>query len=207
MALCLLLPALGQAAAPKILVLGDSLSAGYGIAVQRGWVALLQQKLRQEGYPHEVVNASISGDTTQGGLARLPAALQRHQPQYVLIELGGNDGLRGLPLKALRENLTRLVTLSRAAGAEPLLFEMRIPSNYGAEYAQQFQETFSTVARTHKLALVPFFLSAFAADPAAFQDDGIHPSERQQPRMLETAWPALRRALGAPKASAAAPKP
>lgn len=203
----LLLPALGQANTPKILVLGDSLSAAYGIPVQQGWVALLQQRLRAQGYPHEVVNASISGDTTQGGLTRLPAALKLHQPKYVLIELGGNDGLRGLTLKKMRDNLTRIIELSRAAGAEPLLFEMRIPSNYGVEYTEQFVRSFSTVAKAQKVPLQPFFLMTFAEDPKAFQEDGIHPSVAQQPKMLDAAWPQIERLIGPSKASAKAKTP
>jgi acyl-CoA thioesterase I len=212
-----LLPAFGLSApakfapapdAPVVLVLGDSLSAAYGLPVQQGWVALLQQRLSAQGYPHRVVNASISGDTTQGGLSRLPAALKQHRPDYVLIELGGNDGLRGQPPKKMRENLARLIELSRAAGAQPLLFEMRIPSNYGADYAAQFQRSFEEVARAQGVPLVPFFLAEFAADPDAFQDDGIHPGVKAQPMMLDAAWPQIRRLLeGTRTASGAAAAP
>lgn len=194
-------PAQAETAAAKILVLGDSLSAAYGIPVQQGWVALLQQRLREQGYPQRVVNASISGETTSGGLQRLPAALKVHQPQIVLIELGANDGLRGQPLKQLRANLAEIIRLSRAAGAEPVLFEMRIPSNYGAEYAEQFFAGFSQLAREQKTALVPFFLLPFAQDPAAFQDDGIHPGVGVQPQMLDAVWPVLKPLLR-PKAAA-----
>jgi acyl-CoA thioesterase I len=183
------------ASVPTILVLGDSLSAAYGIPAERGWVALLQERLRARGYPHGVVNASISGETTAGGLTRLPALLDRHRPQMVLIELGGNDGLRGLPLARLGENLTRMATLSRDAGAVPVLFEMRIPSNYGPTYSEGFHATFARTAEALDVPLVPFFLSEIALDPDAFLDDGIHPSVDAQPRMLESAWPTLEAAL------------
>lgn len=218
MAAALLLPALGPAAEPQnspapkknsaadpvILVLGDSLSAAYGLPAAQGWTALLQQRLAAQGYPHRVVNASISGDTTQGGLARLPAALQQHRPHLVLIELGGNDGLRALPVKKLRDNLRQMVRLARAAGAVPVLFEMRIPANYGAEYTLQFERSFAEVARTEDVALAPFILGGFAQDPRAFQDDGIHPNAAQQPQMLDAVWPAIQRQL---KASIRAAKP
>jgi acyl-CoA thioesterase I len=181
--------------APTILVLGDSLSAAYGIPAERGWVALLQERLRNRGYPHAVVNASISGETTAGGLARLPALLDRHQPQMVLIELGGNDGLRGLPLERLAGNLMRMAALSREAGAVPVLFEMRIPSNYGPAYSTGFEAVFPQVAETLDAPLVPFFLAGIALDPDAFLDDGIHPNVDSQPKMLEAAWPTLEAAL------------
>ncbi|MES0873181.1 arylesterase [Sinimarinibacterium thermocellulolyticum] len=183
---------------PTILVLGDSLSAAYGIPAERGWVALLQERLRQRGYPHGVVNASVSGETTAGGLARLPALLDRHRPQMVLIELGGNDGLRGLPLTELEDNLRRAAVLCRDAGATPVLFEMRIPSNYGPTYTQGFQAAFTKVARALDVPLVPFFLADIALDPDAFLDDGIHPSADAQPRMLDAAWPTIEAALPAP---------
>lgn len=182
-------------AAPTILVLGDSLSAAYGIPAERGWVALLQERLRSRGYPHVVVNASISGETTAGGLMRLPALLDRHRPQMVLIELGGNDGLRGLPLDRLAGNLTRMATLSREAGAVPVLFEMRIPSNYGPTYSAGFEAVFRQVAKALDTPLVPFFLASIALDPDAFLDDGIHPNVDSQPKMLKAAWPILEAVL------------
>ncbi|MGB0220301.1 MAG: arylesterase [Sinimarinibacterium flocculans] len=184
--------------APTILVLGDSLSAAYGIPAERGWVALLQERLRDRGYPHGVVNASVSGETTAGGLARLPALLDRHQPQMVLIELGGNDGLRGLPLDKLEDNLRRAATLSRDAGATPVLFEMRIPSNYGPVYSHGFQQAFSSAAEALDAPLVPFFLAGIALDPDAFLDDGIHPNAGSQPKMLDAVWPTLEAALPPP---------
>lgn len=185
-----LLPA-RAAEPPVILVLGDSLSAGYGLPRNTGWVSLLEQRLKSQGLDHRVVNASISGETSAGGLARLPAALAQHRPRWVLIELGANDGLRALPLTALRRNLETMVQLSRAAGATPLLFEMRIPSNYGPAYTEGFTRSFGEVAEAQSVPLVPFFLAAFATDPAAFQADGIHPAASAQPAMLEAVWAVL----------------
>lgn len=176
---------------PVILVLGDSLSAGYGLPRDAGWVSLLERRLTTQGYPHRVVNASISGDTSAGGLSRLPAALDAHRPQIVLIELGGNDGLRAQPIKQLRSNLEQLAALTRAAGATPVLFEMQIPSNYGPAYTQSFAKVFGETAKALKAPLVPFFLAAIAADPAQFQDDGIHPGVAAQPKMLDAVWPTL----------------
>lgn len=176
---------------PVILVLGDSLSAGYGLDAGDGWVALLEQKLKSQALPHAVVNASVSGETTSGGLARLPALLQRHRPQMVLVELGGNDGLRALPIKAMRGNLERIVDTSAKAGATAVLFEMRIPANYGPAYSEQFTRTFTEVAQAKQVPLVPFLLGSFGADPRAFQDDGIHPSAAVQSRILDTIWPSL----------------
>lgn len=180
---------------PVILVLGDSLSAGYGLDAGDGWVALLEQKLKSQALSFDVVNASISGETTAGGLVRLPALLERHQPKWVLVELGGNDGLRALPVKQMRSNLERMVDLSAKAGATAVLFEMRIPANYGAAYTQQFTRTFTDVAQAKNVPLVPFLLAPIATDPRAFQDDGIHPSAAAQPRILETIWPALKSLL------------
>ena len=189
----MLLPAASAATAtPTILVLGDSLSAGYGLDANQGWVHLLKQKLRAEGFSHHVVNASVSGETTAGGLARLPILLDRHKPQMVLVELGGNDGLRALPVAALRKNLEQIVDLTRKSGAEPVLFEMRIPENYGATYTEAFTRAFTDIAKTKKAPLVPFLLSRFATDPAAFLDDGIHPSAKAQPVIVETVWPFLK---------------
>lgn len=179
-------------AKPVILVLGDSLSAGYGLDAQTGWVALLQRRLDRETLDYRVVNASVSGDTTSGGLARLPAALDRHKPAIVLIELGGNDGLRALPLKTMHDNLARLVDLSLAAKARVLLFEMRIPPNYGAVYTEGFTRTFGDVARERKVGLLPFFLMPLVGVADAFQDDRIHPSAASQPKMLDAVWPGLK---------------
>ncbi len=177
---------------PTILVLGDSLSAAYGISVDRGWVALLRERLAQAGYPHRVVNASISGETTSGGLQRLPAAMETHRPKIVLIELGGNDGLRAQPLKLMRANLEAMAKLSKAHQAQPVIFEMRIPANYGATYANGFHAVFGEVAKSTKLPMVPFWLNAIASDPKAFQDDGIHPNEAVQAKLLDAVWPTLK---------------
>lgn len=179
-----------EAAAPVILVMGDSLSAAFGIPQTQGWVALLQQRLKAQGYPHRVVNASISGETTVGGLGRLPALLERHRPQWVLLELGANDGLRALPLPQMQGNLERMIALSRQAGARPVLFEMRLPANYGP-YAERFRQVFQQVARQEKLPLVPFFLMPIALDPAQFLEDGLHPAASAQPKLLDAVWPTL----------------
>lgn len=182
--------------APTILVTGDSLSAAYGMALNEGWVALLQQRLRQQGYPHRVVNTSVSGETTAGALARLPTELGRHKPTIVLIELGGNDGLRGQPVKALRDNLGKMVKLSRKAGAVPVLFEMQIPANYGVTYTEAFRKAFAEVAQAHSVRLVPFLLSDIALDESAFQSDGIHPTAAVQPKLLDAVWPTITPLLG-----------
>jgi acyl-CoA thioesterase-1 len=176
---------------PTILVFGDSLSAAYGINVDRGWVALLRQRLAQAGYPHRVVNASVSGETTSGGRLRLPAALDAHHPQIVLLELGGNDGLRAQPLKQMRANLEEMARLSKEHHAQTIIFEMRIPANYGATYGEGFHVVFGEVAKSAKLPMVPFWLGGFATDPKAFQDDGIHPTEAMQPKLLDAVWPTL----------------
>lgn len=177
---------------PTILVFGDSLSAAYGINVDRGWVALLRERLAQAGYPHRVVNASVSGETTSGGLLRLPAALAAHRPKIVLLELGGNDGLRAQSLKQMRSNLEEMARLSKAAHAQPVIFEMRIPSNYGVTYGDGFHAVFGEVAKSAKLPMVPFWLATIAADPKAFQDDGIHPTEAMQTKLLDAVWPTLK---------------
>jgi acyl-CoA thioesterase-1 len=172
-------------------VLGDSLSAGYGIPAEQGWVSLLQRRLAERGFPHQVVNASISGDTTSGGLSRLPAALERHRPTLVILELGANDGLRGqLPL-AMANNLGRMIELSRQAGAQVLLAEMRIPPNYGPSYTQKFQATFGELAKHYDILLIPFLLEGVAGNPALIQEDGLHPRAEAQPRILDNVWPVL----------------
>jgi acyl-CoA thioesterase-1 len=180
---------------PTVLVLGDSLSAEYGLPRDTGWVKKLSDRLESPiggAGKYSVVNASISGETTSGGRTRLPALLTQHAPAIVVIELGANDGLRGLSLAAMRDNLLALSSASRAAGARVLLIGMRIPPNYGREYAERFAATFAEVARSQKAALVPFLLEGFADQPDYFQADRIHPSERAQPRMLENVWRVLR---------------
>lgn len=183
--------AAAPAAEPVLLVSGDSLSAAYGMQLEHGWVALLQQRLRKQGYPHRVINTSISGETTAGGLARLPQALAEHKPQIVLIELGANDGLRGKPLEQMRANLKKMIALSRKAGAKVLLFEMRLPSNYGPQYTEGFRRSFEQVAQQEKVSLVPFFLTPIALKRDSFQSDGIHPTQTVQPQLLEAVWPTL----------------
>ena len=193
--LCLFLalgPAAARADAPVILVVGDSLSAAYGIRLEQGWVALLQARLEAEGYGHRVVNASASGETTGGALARLPRALARHRPAVVILELGGNDGLRGLPIAGVRGNFEDLIRLSREAEARVLLIGMRIPPNYGPAYTQTFHELYGDLARQHGLPLVPFFLDGIALDDSLMQDDGLHPAASAQPNLLELVWPELK---------------
>ncbi|HEX4885878.1 MAG TPA: arylesterase [Casimicrobiaceae bacterium] len=193
----LLVPALARAAAapaapPVVLVVGDSISAGYGLAPGQVWVALLAAKVRQEQLPHRVVNASISGDTTAGGRARLPALLKEHRPAVVIIELGGNDALRGQPLAATRANLDAMVQAAQAAGAKVLILGMNLPPNYGPKYVGEFNALFGDVAKARKAALVPFLFDGFGDDMAFFQPDRIHPTAQAQARMLGTVWPVLR---------------
>lgn len=185
-------PAAADADRPVILIVGDSLSAGYGLKVEEGWVSLLQRRLDAEGYGYRLVNASVSGETTGGGLARLPRALDRHRPEIVVIALGGNDGLRGLPVTELRGNLRSMLQLSRAAGAGVVLAGIRIPSNYGPQYTEKFFAVYAELARAEGVALVPFLLEGIALREDLFQDDGIHPSAAAQPRLLDNLWPALK---------------
>ena len=174
-----------------ILVLGDSLSAAYGIRPEQGWVALLEQRLRAQGYGYEVVNASVSGETSSGGLQRLPRALQLHRPGTVILELGANDGLRGLPLAVTKENLTKMVQLSQAAGARVLLVGIRIPPNYGPRYANEFAAVYPEIAKQQRLPLVPFLLEKVALDSTLMQEDGLHPNARGEPLVLDTLWQGL----------------
>ncbi len=184
-----------QAAQPVILVVGDSLSAEYGLPRGKGWVALLSQRLASEKLAWRVVNASISGDTTSGGRTRLPALLKEHRPRVVVIELGGNDALRGLPLTMTQANLTAMTQAAKAAGARVLIAGMQVPPNYGRQYGDDFARLFATVAKAEGTALVPFFLAGVADGPDAdrlFQPDRIHPTAEAHPRMLDNVWPALR---------------
>jgi acyl-CoA thioesterase-1 len=178
----------------KILVVGDSLSAEYGITRGSGWVALLEQRLARERAGTVVVNASISGDTTSGGLARLPALLREHKPDLVILELGGNDALRGLPLDVARTNLAEMARLSGAAGAKVLIIGMQLPPNYGRAYGERFASLFADVARSERAALVPFMLKGVADGPkseAMFQADRIHPLASAHPAILANVWPVL----------------
>lgn len=174
-----------------LLVVGDSISAGFGLDTKQGWVYLLQQRLHDQGYDYQVVNASVSGETTTGGLARLPALLKQHQPSLVVIELGGNDGLRAQPLTTMQENFLHMITLSQQAQAKVLLLGMRLPPNYGAHYTSAFADIFTNVAQQKNVALVPFLLEGVAGYPNMTQSDGIHPTASAQPIMLELVWPVL----------------
>lgn len=176
---------------PAIVILGDSLSAAYGMEVDQSWPSLLQRRLDQHGYAYRVFNSSIAGDTTQGGLARLPRLLEREQPAVVLIELGGNDGLRGLPLEVTRRNLAAMIEQSQAAGAEVLLAEMRIPPNYGRAYTEQFHRAYGELAQQHDAQLLPFLLQDIALKPELMLDDGIHPAAVAQPLIVDQVWAAL----------------
>ena len=186
------------ASGQRILVVGDSLSAEYGLARGTGWVALLQKQLATEKPGVQVINASISGDTTSGGRSRLPALLQRHRPSHVVIELGGNDALRGLPMAMTQDNLLATTKQAQATGAQVLLLGMQMPPNYGPDMAKQFEAVYTQVAKTQKVALVPFFLKGIGDDPEPlkwFQADRIHPNEAAQARMLANVWPTLKKQL------------
>ncbi len=190
----LVLTAVGQPAAAAdsvILVLGDSLSAGRGIAVEDSWVSLLQQKLDSQGYGYHVVNASVSGDTTGGGLARLPRALTLHQPEILIIELGGNDGLRGTPIEEIRLNLSRAIETGLEAGARVVLAGMQMPPNYGEQYAGGFRNLYPDLADHYHLPFIPFLLDGVALDPALMQKDGFHPNAAGQRGILANVWAAL----------------
>lgn len=176
---------------PGILVIGDSLSAEYGLRRGSGWVNLLSDRLTQEKFNFRVSNASISGDTTSGGKSRLPAALEQHQPDIVIIELGSNDALRGLSLDMTRDNLTDMITMAQNAGSKVVLVGMQIPPNYGRQYTEAFKGLFTELAKAHDTALVPFLLDGIAADRQMFQSDGIHPNEDAQPVLAENVWGAL----------------
>ncbi|WP_288400939.1 arylesterase [uncultured Acinetobacter sp.] len=184
------------ASAKTILILGDSLSAGYGIDAKQGWVNLLQQRLDQQ-YPkqHKVVNASVSGETTSGALARLPKLLQTYQPEIVVIELGGNDGLRGQPPQMIQKNLAQLVQLSQKQKASVLLFGMKIPPNYGTAYSSAFEKNYKVVSQQYKVKLLPFFLEGVAGHKNLIQNDQIHPNAKAQPILLNLAYPYIKGAL------------
>jgi acyl-CoA thioesterase I len=179
------------AAERSILILGDSISSAYGIAQARGWVALLGERLKRERLDYIVANASVSGDTSAGGAARLGAALERHRPAVVVLELGGNDGLRGLPVAEMKRNLSAMIEQSTQSGARVLLVGMKIPPNYGPDYTAAFDAVYADLAKRHKIALVPFLMEDFADQPDLFQPDRIHPAQAAQPLMLERVWKAL----------------
>jgi acyl-CoA thioesterase-1 len=187
---------LAAAAAPEaaprtILVYGDSLSAGYGLAIAESWPALLNERLKAKQLPYKVVNASISGETTAGGRARFSAALQQAQPAVVIIALGANDGLQGLPLAAMEDNLTAMIRAAKQHNAQVLLVGIRVPPNYGFSYTQRFGASFNVLAKNEKISLLPFLLEPIALDPQAFQADGLHPTAKVQPLLLDHVWKAL----------------
>ncbi|WQG58455.1 arylesterase [Pseudomonas sp. RTB3] len=180
------------AAAGTVLIVGDSISAAFGLDTPLGWVSLLEQRLQKEGFTDKVVNASVSGDTSAGGQARLPALLAEHRPQLVILELGGNDGLRGQQPAQLQQNLASMIQQSQKAGAKVLLLGMRIPPNYGARYTQAFEAVYSNLAEQEKVPLVPFFLEGVGGIPELMQADGLHPAAAAQGKLLENVWPTLK---------------
>lgn len=180
---------------PAVLVFGDSLSSGYGIDVDQSWAALLQRRLEHQGYEHRVVNASISGETTEGGAARIDDALARFDPELVILELGGNDGLRGFPPARIKENLRTVIGKTRAAGAAVVLLGIRVPPNYGPRYTQAFEDVYREVADELDVPWIEFFMEGVAQNEELMQDDRIHPNEKAQSLLLENAWPAIREAL------------
>lgn len=187
-----------QAAAPVILVVGDSISAGYGLPAGTGWTTLLQQRLATEHYPHRVVNASISGDTTAGARARLPDLLEANRPAITVIELGGNDGLRGGSLDAMAGNLDAMTVAAQKAGSRVLIVGIQLPPNYGADYVRRFAAIYAEVAAKRKTAIVPFFFEGFGDDNSMFQPDRIHPVAAAQTKLLDNVWTVLKPMLGSP---------
>lgn len=181
--------------AQNILLIGDSISAAFGLEIVQGWVSLLQKRLEEQDYPHRVVNASVSGETTAGGLARLPALLEQVHPQLVIIELGGNDGLRGLPVANMQQNLSAMVELSQGSGADVILLGMRIPPNYGPRYSDAFEQVFVDLSQSLDVPLVPFLLEGVGTVPELMLDDGIHPGAAAQPLLLDNAWPVIQQWL------------
>jgi acyl-CoA thioesterase-1 len=186
------------ATAPAIVVLGDSISAEYGLPRDTGWVNLMRQKLTQERFDYSVANSSISGDTTSGGLARLPAALNRIEPKVVIVELGANDALRGVPLGTTEANLRTIIEKSQAANAKVLLVGMYVPPNYGPDYSQKFHAVYEKLSKEKHVPLVPFLLAGMENKPEMFQADQIHPTPQAQPLLLNNVWPVLRPLLGTP---------
>ena len=190
-------PTAAGAERPTILVFGDSLSAGYGIDVDQSWTSLLQSRLKAQGYEHRVVNASISGETTEGGATRIDAALENFEPSVVVIALGGNDGLRGFPPARMKSNLESMITASAGSGAAVVLLGIRIPPNYGQRYTQAFEQVYRELAEEHELPWIEFFMDGVALNEELMQEDGIHPNAAAQPVLLDNAWPAISAALEA----------
>jgi acyl-CoA thioesterase-1 len=180
---------------PTVLVFGDSLSAGFGIDVDQSWTALLQSRLQGQGYEHQVVNASISGDTTEGGASRIHSALERFGPSVVILELGGNDGLRGIPTERMRRNLRFIIESSKSRGAAVVLLGIRIPPNYGVRYTRAFENVYRELASEFDVPWIEFFMDGIATDEDLMQDDGIHPNADAQPILLDNAWPIIQQAL------------
>ena len=180
---------------PVILILGDSLSAGFGMDREQSWVSLLENRLQNGGPVYRILHSSLSGDTTQGGVTRLPRLLKRYQPVFVIVELGGNDGLRGLDLSVTRENLTRIIRQSQASGSQVLLAGIKLPPNYGEVYTQKFESIYTDLAREFEVLLVPFFMQGVIFTPGLMQDDGIHPNADGQPVLLDNIWAVLAPAL------------
>jgi acyl-CoA thioesterase I len=193
LAIALLSALAWPASAQGILVVGDSISAAFGLEISEGWVALLEQRLQVEDEPVPVVNASVSGDTTAGGLARLPRLLERHEPDLVVIELGGNDGLRGMSTANMQQNLSQMIETAQASGADVLLLGMRLPPNYGLRFTEAFAQVFVDLSDQHDVPLVPFLLTGIAGEPdqSLMQSDGIHPTAAAQQRILDNAWPPI----------------
>lgn len=190
-----------HSAAATVLVFGDSLSAGYGIDVDQSWTTLLQTRLAAQGYEHQVINASISGETTEGGKTRIASALERFQPALVILELGGNDGLRGFPPAIIKGNLGSIISSSKASGAEVVLLGIRIPSNYGPRYTQGFEGVYRDLSEELEVLWIEFFMAGVALNKGLMQDDGIHPNAEAQAILLDNAWPIIHQALTAQKNS------
>ena len=193
--LLLVSTASGGSDAPTVLVFGDSLSAGYGIDVDQSWASLLQTRLQEQGYEHRVVNASISGDTTESGAARIGQAIDTFAPDLIILELGGNDGLRGIPPSTMRSNLERIIEISTDSGAAVVLLGIKIPPNYGQRYIEEFEKVFRDVAIDLDVPWIDFFMEGVALNEDLMQDDGIHPNASAQPILLDNAWPAIDSAL------------
>ena len=180
-----------SAESPTIIIFGDSLSAGYGIEVDQSWATLLQIRLEEQGYEHRVVNASISGETTEGGVTRIDSALRDFSPDLVILELGGNDGLRGFPVSRMKDNLTKIVLRAKSTGAAVVLLGIRIPINYGARYSAEFEAVFRQVSNELDVHWIEFFMDGIALNDELLQDDRIHPNAEAQPMLLDNAWPII----------------
>jgi len=202
--MCLVAVAANAASVPTVLVFGDSLSAGYGLDVDQSWTALLQSRLHSQGYEHRVVNASISGETTEGGKTRIETAMDNFSPDLVILELGGNDGLRGFPPELMKENLRAIIKTARADGASVVLLGIRIPPNYGPRYTQAFEGVYRELADELGVRWIEFFMEGIALNDALMQDDGIHPNAEAQPMLLDNAWPIIRESLAERASSEAA---